>query len=131
MIDNNKEVMEVKENDSWENSLETEAWIAPLVDIYETEDSYSLVANMPGVKKEDIRIKIEDESLVLMGRISFEDSINKKYILKETETGNFYRKFKISDSVDDSKIEAKIDAGQLNVILPKHDRVKPKNIEIK
>lgn len=126
-----KEKQEVTNKKSWDEALEKESWIAPLVDIYETMDDYFLTAQMPGVKKEDVKIKLEEGNLVIMGRIDYENSIGNKYVLKETEIGNFYRRFKISDSVDETKIDAKLENGILNVKLPKHDRLKPKTIEIK
>lgn len=124
------ESQEVK-TPNWEEALENECWIAPLVDIYETENEYVLTANMPGVSKENIKIKIEDGDMVLMGKIDYDTILNRRYILSETELGNYYRKFKISDSIDESKIEAKFEYGQLIIVMPKHERVKPKNIEIK
>jgi HSP20 family protein len=122
---------EVKTKKSWEEALEKESWIAPLIDIYETIDDFFLTAQMPGVKKEDVKIKLEEGNLVIMARIDYEMNTIHKYVLKEIETGNFYRRFKISDSIDESRIDAKLDNGILNVKLPKHERVKPKTIEIK
>jgi HSP20 family protein len=86
---------------------------------------------MPGVKKEDVKIKLEDGNLVIMGRIDYDETVNKKYVLQETVLGNYYRRFKISDSIDETKIDAKLENGILNIKLPKHERVKPKTIEIK
>ncbi len=127
----NKEMVETKSKRTWDEALEKEPWVAPLVDIYETADEYYLTANMPGVSKEDIKIKLEDGHLVIMGRINFEETANRKYVLKELETGNFYRRFKISEGIDESKIDAKLENGVLSVVLPKHERLKPKTIEIK
>jgi len=126
-----KEMVDLNQLNTWDEALEKESWIAPLVDIYETQDDYFLTASMPGVKKEDVKIKLEEGHLVLMGRINYNDAVNRKYVLHETEIGNYYRRFKISDSVDESKIDAKLDNGILNVKLPKHERIKPKTIEIK
>ncbi len=127
----NNEVLEVEEKSTWDEALENESWIAPLADIYETADEYFLVANMPGVTRENIKIKIEKGDLVIMGRVDYAGLANRKYILKETEIGNYYRKFKVSDSVDENNIQATFDNGQLHVNLPKHERIKPKTIEIK
>ncbi|MDP3582364.1 MAG: Hsp20/alpha crystallin family protein [Ignavibacteria bacterium] len=126
-----KEKVDVTNKISWDEALERESWIAPLVDIYETKDDYYLSAQMPGVNKEDVKIKLVEGNLVIMGRIDYELNVNNRYVLKETEIGNFYRRFKISDSVDETKIDAKLENGVLNVKLPKHDRLKPKTIEIK
>ena len=49
---------EVTNKKSWDEALERESWIAPLVDIYETQDDYFLSAQMPGVKKEDVKMKL-------------------------------------------------------------------------
>lgn len=126
-----KDKLEVTQKRSWDEALEKESWVAPLIDIYETEDDFYLNAYMPGVKKEDVRIKLEDGNLVIMGRIDYDETINKKYVLQETVLGNYYRRFKISDSIDETKIDAKLENGILNVKLPKHERVKPRTIEIK
>ena len=127
----NKEMVEVKESKGWDEALENETWIAPVADIYETEDDYYLTAKMAGVSKENVKIKLEEGNLVIMGRINYEDEINRKYVLKETETGNYYRKFKLSNSINEEGIEANLENGILSVKLPKHDRIKPKTIEIK
>lgn len=127
----NKEAVEVRPARTWEEALEKESWIAPLIDIYETDDDYFLSAYLPGVTKENVKIKLEDNNLVIMGRVDYETLINRKYVLKEMEVGNFYRRFKISDSIDESKVDAKLENGILTVKLPKHERIKPKTIEIK
>ncbi|MBK8945923.1 MAG: Hsp20/alpha crystallin family protein [Ignavibacteriae bacterium] len=121
----------VEEKRSWEEALEKESWVAPLIDIYETNDDYFIIANMPGVNKEDVKIKVEDGDLVIMGRINYSDVLNKKYLLKEIDPSNYYRKFKLSDSVNEEKIVASIENGRLTINLPKVERVKPRTIEIK
>ncbi len=129
---NNNEVLKVEENkQSWETILDTESCYAPLVDIYETNNEFILSADMPGVKKEDVNLKIEDDSMMLFGKINYQDALNRRYLLKEKETGHFFRKFKISDTIDESKISAEFDNGQLLVVLPKHERIKPRTINIK
>jgi HSP20 family protein len=115
---------------SWEQVIENERSYSPFVDIYETQDDFILSANMPGVAKENVRLKYEDGSLVIFGRV-YQDNIRKKYLLKENGTGNFYRKFKIADSIDDTRIDAKYENGQLTVTLPKHEKLKPRTINIK
>jgi HSP20 family molecular chaperone IbpA len=131
IMSENKEVMQVTQKKSWEEALEKEAWLAPLADIYETQDDFFLVSQMPGVNKEDVKIKLEDGHLILMGRIDYDSASDRRYVLKETETGNFYRRFKISESIDEQKIDANMENGILKIRLPKHERVKPKTIAIK
>lgn len=130
-MEETKALTKVNNHRSWEEALEKEAWVAPLVDIYETTDDYFLVANMPGVIKEDVKIKLEEGDLVIMGRTNFVGELNHKYLMKEIDSSNYYRKFKISESINEEKIEAKLENGRLFVHLPKVERVKPKTIEIK
>ncbi|MGE5805845.1 MAG: Hsp20/alpha crystallin family protein [Ignavibacteria bacterium] len=130
-VDNGNVEVKEQEHIQWENILETERSCDPLVDIYETDDEYVLIANLPGVKKENIKLHIEDGSLSIFGKINYEESIKRRYILNESDLANFYRKFKLSDSVDIEKIEATYENGQLFVSLPKHDSVKPRNISVK
>jgi HSP20 family protein len=130
-MEETKALTRVEEKRSWEEALEMESWVAPMVDIYETEDDYFLVANMPGVSREDVKVKIDDGDLIIMGRLDFPSEIQRKYLMKEIDSSNFYRKFKLSESVDDGKIDAKLENGRLMVHLPKVERVKPKTIEIK
>jgi len=128
----NKNMVKVEEQkkNMWDEALENESWVAPLVDIFESENDYTLIANMPGVPKENVKIKLEDGNLVILGKINFDETSNRKFVLNETEIGNYYRKFRISENIDDSKIEAKLENGQLVLNLPKHERLKPKNIQI-
>ncbi len=127
-----KELVKVQDQKKWEASFENETWIAPLVDIVETDDNFVLVAYMPGVSKENAQVKLEDNNIVLMGRLDRYDELkNARYIVKEQEFGNYYRKFNLSDGIDETKIEAEMKDGVLTVVLPKHERVKPKTIDIK
>ena len=128
----NKDIVTVKDKEqNWDEVLETESVVAPFVDVYETDDDFHLVANMPGVTRDDVKLKLEEGSLSILGKVNYKDVKNRKYILNENEIGNYYRKFRISNSVDETKIEARFENGQLTVRLPKHDRIKPRTIEIK
>ncbi len=130
---NENKIVDVKENEtlSIEETLERERTFAPLVDIFETEDNFVLIANMPGVSKENVKLKMEEGALTIFGKLDdYDEVMDRKYVLNESEIGNFYRSFRISNSIDDSKIEAKFENGQLIVTLPKHERIKPKEINI-
>lgn len=126
----NKELIKVEETKSWEEALNAEKWISPKSDIYESADEFWLIVNLPGVSRANIKIKIEDGHLIVMGRIDYDNLITRKYVMQENELGNYYRKFKLSDSVDGSKIEARYDDGQLVIKLAKSEKMKVKNIQI-
>lgn len=127
-----KEIIAVKtlNNNSIDEILRRENKILPSTDIFENADEFILIANMPGVSRSEIQVKVIDESLIVFGRIDYTQAINRDYILNENEIGNYFRKFKISDSIDKTKISAKYDNGQLIVSLPKNERLKPRTIEI-
>jgi len=85
---------------------------------------------MPGVVRDNVKVRVEDDMLIMFGAIQYEEAINRNYFLNEQKIGNYYRKFKISDSVDQSKVEARYDNGQLVVNLAKNEKVKPRTIDI-
>ncbi|MGB5287614.1 MAG: Hsp20/alpha crystallin family protein [Ignavibacteriaceae bacterium] len=128
----NKEIIAFRNlnNHSIEEILSKENSILPSTDIYENPDEYILIANLPGVSRNEIQVKVIDDSLIIFGKINYDEVLNRDYILNENEVGNFFRKFKISDSIDETKISAKYDNGQLVVSLPKHEKVKPRKIDI-
>jgi len=131
-MSDNKEIIAVKafNNYSIEEILRTQNNISPASDIYENADEYILIANMPGVSRSEVQVKVIEESLIVFGRINYDETINRDYIMNENELGNYFRKFKISDSIDKTKISAKYDNGQLIVHLPKSEKIKPRTIDI-
>ena len=131
-MNENKELVSVKEfsSQSINELLKTQNSVSPVVDIYETENDFILIANLPGVERNNVQVKLDDGQLIVFGKINFQEAVNKKYILNENEIGNYYRSFKISDSIDNEKINARYDNGQLVLTLPKHERAKPRKIDI-
>ncbi|GIK61721.1 MAG: Hsp20/alpha crystallin family protein [Ignavibacteriota bacterium] len=128
----NKDIIAVKafNNYSIEEMLRIQNNISPSSDIYEISDEYILVANMPGVSRSEVQVKVIEGSLMIFGKINYDEVSNREYILNENEVGNYFRKFKISDSIDKNKINAKYDNGQLIVHLPKNEKAKPRSIDI-
>lgn len=127
-----KEIISVEEtnNQSIDELLRNENYITPMVDIFEMPDEFVLTANMPGISRKNIQVKVDDKLLVLFGKIDYTQAVNRKYILNENEIANYYRQFNISDTIDETKIEAKYDNGQLVVRFPKHDKAKLRTINI-
>ncbi|MFA6597355.1 MAG: Hsp20/alpha crystallin family protein [Ignavibacteriaceae bacterium] len=132
-MSDNKDLVkvEVKNEENWEQTFEQECLCAPQVDIYEIEDEFVMSVNLPGVSKEKIRIKIEDSHLIIMAKNDIGDIQKRNYILSESTIGNYFRKFKVSDSINLDKIVAKYTNGQLVINLPKQEFAKPRTIEIK
>ncbi|MBD3410799.1 MAG: Hsp20 family protein [Ignavibacteriales bacterium] len=115
----------------WEETFAREGWLLPATDLYERENDFMLEVNLPGVAKDRVRVRVENGYLVVMGKADVEETTNRKYLMKETRRAHFYRRFKLSDTVDASRIDAKHELGQLRVSLPKREETKPRTIEVK
>jgi HSP20 family molecular chaperone IbpA len=117
-------------NDSINELLKTQHSVSPVVDIFETENDFILIANLPGVERTNVNVKLDGKTLIIFGKINFDEAVKRKYILNEKEVGNYYRSFQVSESIDKNKINARYDNGQLILTLPKHEKTKPRKIEI-
>jgi HSP20 family protein len=102
----------------------------PAVDIFETDQAISLLADMPGVLPENLSIDLKDNVLTLIGDVQSPDK-NEVDLYKEYQTGKYYRQFTLSEMIDQSKIEANLKEGVLNLILPKVAKPAARKIEVK
>lgn len=106
-----------------------ERYLAPPVDIYETPDGLVVMADLPGVAKDGVDVRVENGVLTLHGRAS--DVSPGDTIYREFELVNFYRQFELSDKVDQTKISADLKHGVLTLRLPKAEEAKPRRVEVK
>jgi HSP20 family protein len=104
----------------------------PAVDIYEEKDHYLVKAELPGVKQNDIKVSLTDNTLTLQGerKAEHEEKHNGYYRLERTY-GKFHRSFKLPVEVNADKIKAKYKDGILEIDIPKSEKAKPKEISIK
>jgi HSP20 family protein len=110
----------------------TVAQWSPLVDITEDEKEYLIKVELPDVKKEDVRLTVENEVLAISGERTFEkEEKGKKYHRIERAYGSFVRSFSLPEDADASRVSANYTDGMLHVHLPKSQKAKPKAIEIK
>ena len=108
----------------------TRPW-TPSVDIKETENEITLIADVPGVEQKDLEIKIEDGTLTLKGERKFEEEKKGEgYHRIERGYGSFVRCFSIPDSVDPEKVKASYKNGVLTVHLPKKEVAKPRTVKV-
>jgi HSP20 family protein len=103
---------------------------SPRVDIYETDRELVLLADLPGVKPEDIDLRYEKGELILQGKTQPRHA-GKVSLLNEYEVGDFYRVFSIHESIDSTKIEGEVKNGVLTVHLPKMEASRPRQINVK
>lgn len=102
----------------------------PAVDIFETETSITVLADMPGVKPDQLEIDLRESVLTLTGRMTEIAAGSETDILHEYDAGTFFRQFTLAETIDQSKIEAKLTDGVLRLELPKVERVKPRRITV-
>ncbi len=113
-----------------EKDLVSGTW-TPSVDIYETENSLVLTAEVPGIKEDDVEIKIEDNTLILQGERKFEkETKEESYHRIERSYGSFYRSFTLPSSIDQDKIQAEHENGVLRITMPKRPELKPKKVKV-
>lgn len=103
----------------------------PAVDIFETEKEITLLADMPGVKAEDLTIDLRDNTLTLSAEIAAVDTSDEQDIIVEYETGKYYRQFTLGELIDQEAIDAKLNDGVLRLSLPKVEKATPKKIMVK
>jgi len=105
---------------------------SPAVDIQETETDYVIKADLPEVKKEDVKVEFEDGVLTVEGERKLEkEEKGKKFHKIEREYGKFVRRFALPTEVDATKLSAYFKDGVLHVCLPKSSTGKPKAISVK
>ncbi len=92
------------------------------VDISEDDDALYIEADMPGIKREDVKLKMEDDVLCITAeRSQSEEEKKKGYHRIERSWGSLSRSFTVGDNVDADRIEAKYDNGVLKIVLPKRE----------
>ena len=105
---------------------------APAVDIQETDGEFLIKADLPEVKKEDVRVELQDGMLCLQGeRRQEQEEKGKKFHRIERAYGRFERRLALPNDVDPQKVEAEFKDGVLQVHLPKSPSAKPKGVEVK
>jgi len=114
------------------NEAITVAEWSPLVDISEDDKEYLIKAEIPEMKKEDIKLNVHDDVLTITGERKYEkEEKNKKYHRVERAYGSFVRSFTLPEDADGTKVGAEYKDGVLKFHLPKSEKVKPKAIEVK
>src|SRR3989337_2050015 len=106
-----------------EEGLRTGMW-TPAVDIYENNDSVVVKAELPGVERDQISVEVKDGILTLRGERKFEKEV------KEESYHRIERSFSLPVSVEQDKVTARFKDGVLEVILPKKEQARPKQIQV-
>lgn len=103
----------------------------PNVDIVETPDELLVLADMPGMRAEDVDINFENGTLMLHGKVEDRQREDTNYLLREYDVGDFHRSFQVSEAINATKISAEYNDGVLTLHLPKTEAVKPRKIAVR
>jgi HSP20 family protein len=102
----------------------------PVTDIFETDQALTLVVEMPGVKKENVDVQVEDDVLTIQGRIDFTNYEGLQPVYTEYNVGDYARSFQLSSKIDQGKINAQLRDGVMTLVLPKAEKAKPRKISV-
>jgi HSP20 family protein len=121
----------LKTYDDEEGAVATANW-APSVDITEDENSFNLLADIPGVKPDDIEVSMDNGVLTIKGERSTEEKTEKENFRRvERQYGVFYRRFTLPETANADKIEAHSEHGVLKVTIPKQEVAQARRISVK
>ena len=117
-----------KRNGQVPATREESRYLVPPVDIFETDAALVVVADLPGVSKDEIEVRVEDDLLTIDGKT--QDWSKGESITSEFELRSFFRQFHLGEIVDQEKIEADLNHGVLTIQLPKVEKAQPKQIAV-
>jgi HSP20 family molecular chaperone IbpA len=112
-----------------EETRSQERYVTPPVDIYETPDGLVVLADLPGVAKNALDVRVENSLLTIRGKATH--SAPGDVIYREYDLVSFFRQFELDEKVDQQKISAELKNGVLALNLPKADKAKPRRIDVR
>lgn len=102
------------------------------IDVTETENGFTVVADLPGLSAEDINVNLHDDVLTISGEVTrSEEHEDNRAIVRERTYGHFSRRISMPTPVDAEGIQATYDNGVLTLTMPKAESAKPRQIEVK
>lgn len=119
---------EVQKPTTTESTRNQERYLAPPVDIYETQGGLVVLADLPGVSQETLDVRVDNHVLTIRGHARH--TVPGDVAYREYDLVNFFRQFELSDKVDQSRITAELKCGVLTLQLPKAEEAKPRQIEV-
>jgi len=112
-----------------EETRSQERFVTPPVDIYETQEGLIVKADLPGVTKDALDVRVENNLLTIRGKSAH--AAPGEVFYREYSLLNFFRQFELNNKVDQSKISAELKHGVLTLQLPKAEEAKPRQIEVR
>lgn len=103
---------------------------APNIPRPESEQALVLQADVPGVRKDDVEINLDQDVLTISGRVALDDYDGLRPMYSEFNVGNFFRRFSLGETIDQAAITADMEEGVLTVTLPKKEQAQPRKITV-
>jgi len=103
----------------------------PVTDIFETDDALRVILEMPGVDKESVDVRVENDVLTIEGQVDFTKYQGLTPLYTEYNVGNYARSFELSSKIDQERIGAELKDGVITLILPKAEKAKPRKIMVR
>jgi len=104
--------------------------IVPAVDVVENENGITLKADLPGVSKEGLNLRVEGDQLAIEGRVTLGEAAGLEPVYAEVRVAQYRRSFTLSRDLDTEKIEASMKNGVLTLHIPKAEQAKPRRIPV-
>lgn len=119
-------------SNTWGNPAELATDWLPSTDIVESDSHYAVKMDLPGMRRDEIKVSVQNGTLTVSGSRSRENTENAKgYTRFERSYGSFTRTFQVPNSIDAKRIEASYKDGVLSLTLPKSEEARPKEIEVR
>jgi HSP20 family protein len=103
----------------------------PVTDIFETSDALKVILEMPGVDKESVDVRVENDVLTIEGLVDFTKYQGLTPLYTEYNVGNYARSFELSSKIDQERIGAELKDGVITLILPKAEKARPRKITVR
>jgi len=109
---------------------EQQRWVVPPVDVFEDESSITLLADLPGVAREQLHVRVDGENLVLEATANTAGPENMQLVYGELQCPAYRRQFTLSRELDTQRIDAQLRDGVLRLTIPKAEEAKPRRIQV-
>ena len=127
-IENNEVTTNTSVETTQEQTREPERYVAPAVDIYEKDESLFVIADLPGLERDQIDISVDNNILTIKGTVPESDPT--EFATQEFQPTSFYRQFRLGNRIDRSQINAELRHGVLKIHLPFAEQAKPRQVEV-
>lgn len=114
---------------SQESTIPARSFV-PVADIFETDRALMVILEMPGVSKNSVDVRVENDLLTIEGRVDFSPYDGLQPLYTEYNVGNYARSFQLSSKIEQEGIRAELKDGVMTLVLPKAERAKPRKISV-